>query len=106
VFREAWRCSTTTARDRAGPGCPSQHRPAFGFTSSCWKAGRDPAPAGRIQQEIGGFDQILEAVEKEHLGGLSAVRVVNLDLGGDKSGAGAWPRRDAAVDKPASSDKN
>jgi len=53
VFREALACSTTTARDRAGPGCPKVSiDPRFGFTLILLEGGAEiPARPGRIQQE-------------------------------------------------------
>ena len=57
---------------------------------------------GEYSKKLARFDQILEAVEEEHLGGLSAVRVVNLDLGGRQVPVLLRGRDgDAAADKPA-----
>jgi Cell division septal protein len=93
---------------RARPGRPGLSEvsidPRFGFTLVLLEGGAEiRLGRGEYSKKLARFDQILEAVEKEHLGGLSAVRVVNLDLGGGQVPVLVRGRDgDAVVDKPAS----
>jgi cell division protein FtsQ len=93
---------------RSRPGRPGLSEvsidPRFGFSLILLEGGAEiRLGRGAYSKKLARFDQILEAVEKEHLGGLSAVRVVNLDLGGGQVPVLVRGRDgDAAVDKPAS----
>jgi cell division protein FtsQ len=104
VFREA----LALLDDRVRPGRPGLSEvsidPRFGFTLILLEGGAEiRLGRGEYSKKLARFDQILEAVEKEHLGGLSAVRVVNLDLGGGQVPVLVRGRDgDAATDKPAS----
>ena len=77
--------------------------PRFGFTVILLEGGAEiRLGRGATSKKLARFDQILEAVEKEHLG-LAAVRVVNLDLGGGQVPVLVRGRDgDAAAGKPAS----
>ncbi len=93
---------------RARPGRPALSEvsidPRFGFSLILLDGGTE-IRLGRSEysKKLARFDQILEAVEEEHLGGLSAVRVVNLDLGGRQVPVLLRGRDgDAAAEKPAS----
>jgi len=72
---------------RSRPGRPALSEVSidtyFGFSLIPLEGGAE-IRIGRneFSKKLAQFDQILEAMEKERLGGLSAVRVVNLDLGG------------------------
>jgi len=105
VFREALALLDDY---RVRPGRPGLSEvsidPRFGFTLILLEGGAEiRLGRGEYSKKLARFDQILEAVEKEHLGGLSAVRVVNLDLGGGQVPVLVRGRDgDAAVDKPAS----
>ena len=93
---------------RARPGRPGLSEvsidPRFGFTLILLEGGAEiRLGRGATSKKLARFDQILEAVENEHLGGLSAVRVVNLDLGGGQVPVLVRGRDgDAVADKPAS----
>jgi cell division protein FtsQ len=55
--------------------------PRFGFSLILLEGGAEiRLGRGQIDKKLARFDQILEAVNQEDLGGLPAVRVVNLDL--------------------------
>ena len=105
VFREALALLDDY---RVRPGRPGLSEvsidPRFGFTLILLEGGAEiRLGRGEYSKKLARFDQILEAVEKEHLGGLSAVRVVNLDLGGGQVPVLVRGRDDdAAVEKPAS----
>ena len=105
VFREALALLDDY---RVRPGRPGLSEvsidPRFGFTLILLEGGAEiRLGRGEYSKKLARFDQILEAVEKEHLGGLSAVRVVNLDLGGGQVPVLVRGRDgDAATDKPAS----
>jgi cell division septal protein FtsQ len=105
VFREAL---AVLDDYRSRPGRPGLSEvsidPRFGFALILLEGGAEiRLGRGAYSKKLARFDQILEAVEKEHLGGLSAVRVVNLDLGGGQVPVLVRGRDgDAAVDKPAS----
>jgi cell division protein FtsQ len=105
VFREALALLDDY---RSRPGRPSLSEvsidPRFGFTLILLEGGAEiRLGRGAYSKKLARLDQILEAVDKEHLGGLSAVRVVNLDLGGGQVPVLVRGRDgDAAVDKPAS----
>jgi cell division protein FtsQ len=105
VFREAL---AVLDDYRTRPGRPGLSEvsidPRFGFTLILLEGGAEiRLGRGATSKKLARFDQILEAVDKEHLGGLSAVRVVNLDLGGGQVPVLVRGRDgDAAVDKPAS----
>jgi cell division protein FtsQ len=59
--------------------------PRFGFSLVLLDGGAEiRLGRGEISKKLARFDQILEAVGKEDLGGLPAVRIVNLDLGGGR----------------------
>jgi cell division protein FtsQ len=74
---------------RSRPGRPSLSEvnidPRFGFSLVLLEGGAEiRLGRGETSKKLARFDQILEAVSKEDLGGLPAVRVVNLDLGGGR----------------------
>ncbi|GEM_PF-600551 len=84
VFREALALLDDY---RLRPGRPALSEvsidPRFGFALVLLEGGAEiRLGRGEYSKKLARFDQILEAVEKEHWGGSSAVRVVNLDLGG------------------------
>jgi cell division protein FtsQ len=59
--------------------------PRFGFSLVLLDGGAEiRLGRGETSKKLARFDQILEAVGKEDLGGLPAVRIVNLDLGGGR----------------------
>jgi cell division septal protein FtsQ len=93
---------------RARPGRPALSEvsidPRLGFALILLEGGAEiRLGRGEYSKKLARFDQILEAVEEEHLGGLSAVRVVNLDLGGRQVPVLLRGRDgDAAAEKPAS----
>ena len=105
VFREALALLDDY---RVRPGRPGLSEvsidPRFGFTLILLEGGAEiRLGRGEYSKKLARFDQILEAVEKEHLGGLSALRVVNLDLGGRQVPVLLRGRDgDAAAEKPAS----
>ena len=72
---------------RSHPGRPALSEVSidtyFGFSLILLEGGAEiRLGRGEYSKKLAQLDQILEAVEKEHLGGVPAVRVVNLDLGG------------------------
>lgn len=74
---------------RARPGRPALSEvnidPRFGFTLVLLEGGAEVRLGrGETSKKLARFDQILEAVSKENLGGLPAVRIVNLDLDGGR----------------------
>ena len=93
---------------RSRPGRPALSEisidPRFGFALILLEGGAElRLGRGEYSKKLAQFDQILEAVDKEDLGGLSAVRVVNLDLGGRQVPVLLRGRDgDAAATKPAS----
>ena len=105
VFREALALLDDY---RSRPGRPALSEvsidPRFGFSLILLEGGAEiRLGRGEYSKKLARFDQILEAMDKEHLGGLSAVRVVNLDLGGRQVPVLLRGRDgDAAAEKPAS----
>ena len=105
VFREAL---AVLDDYRSRPGRPALSEVSidsrFGFALILLEGGAEiRLGRGEYSKKLARFDQILEAVEKEHLGGLSAVRVVNLDLGGRQVPVFLHGRDgDAAAERPAS----
>ena len=105
AFREAL---TVLDDYRAQPGRPALSEisidPRFGFALILLEGGAEiRLGRGEYSKKLARFDRILEAVDKEHLGGLSAVRVVNLDLGGRQVPVLLRNRDgDVAAEKPAS----
>jgi cell division protein FtsQ len=109
VFREALAILDDY---RSRPGRPALSEvnidTYFGFSLIVLEGGAElrlgrEAHGGEYSKKLAQFDQILEAVDKEHLGGLSAVRVVNLDLGGRQVPVSLRGRDgDVAAEKPAS----
>ena len=93
---------------RVQPGRPALSEisidPRFGFALILLEGGAEiRLGRGEYSKKLARFDQILEAVEEEHLGGLSALRVVNLDLGSRQVPVFLRGRdADAAAEKPAS----
>jgi cell division protein FtsQ len=74
---------------RSHPGRPALSEvnidPRFGFSLVLLEGGAEiRLGRGETSKKLARFDQILEAVGKEDLGGLPAVRIVNLDLGGGR----------------------
>ena len=104
VFREALAILDDY---RSRPGRPALSEvsidPRFGFSLILLEGGAEiRLGRGETSKKLARFDQILEAVEKEHLGGLSAIRVVNLDLGSRQVPVFLRGRDgDAATEKPA-----
>jgi len=87
AFREALAVLDDLTARGPSPGRPALSEvsidPRFGFALILLEGGAElRLGRGEYSKKLARFDQILEAVEEEHLGGLSAVRVVNLDLGG------------------------
>jgi cell division protein FtsQ len=105
VFREAL---AVLDDYRSRPGRPALSEvsidPRFGFALVLLEGGAEiRLGRGETSKKLARFDQILEAVEKEHLGGLPAVRVMNLDLGGRQVPVFLRGRDgDAAADRPVS----
>jgi cell division protein FtsQ len=105
VFREA---VAVLDEYRARPGRPALSEvsidPRFGFALILLEGGAEiRLGRGEYGKKLAQLDQILEAVDKEHLGGPSAVRVVNLDLGGRQVPVSLRSRDgDVAAEKPAS----
>jgi cell division septal protein FtsQ len=108
AFREAMALATEY-RSRSGRPALSEINidPRFGFSLVLMDGGAEVRLGrGETGKKLARFDQILEAVGKEDLGGLPAVRIVNLDLGGGRvpvllrgrDGDGATPQ---ATTKPA-----
>ncbi len=86
VFREAL---AVVNEYRTRPGRPTLSEvnidPRFGFSLVLLDGGAEVCLGhGEISKKLARFDQILEAVSKENLGGLPAVRIVNLDLDGGR----------------------
>jgi cell division protein FtsQ len=96
---------------RQRPGRPALSEvsidPRFGFSLILLEGGAEiRLGRGQYSKKLAQFDRILEAVDKEHLGGLSAVQVVNLDLGGRQvpvllRGRGVDATAEKAASKPA-----
>jgi len=93
---------------RSRPGRPALSEvsidPRFGFALILLEGGAEiRLGRGESSKKLAQFDRILEAVDKEHLGGLSAVQVVNLDLGGRQVPVLLRGRAgDAVAEKPVS----
>jgi hypothetical protein len=86
AFREAL---SLVNEYRARPGRPALSEvnidPRFGFSLVLLEGGAEiRLGRGETSKKLARFDQILEAVSKENLGGLPAVRIVNLDLDGGR----------------------
>jgi len=91
---------------RSRPGRPTLSEvsidPHFGFSLILLEGGAEiRLGRGETSKKLARFDQILEAVDKEDLGGLPAIRVVNLDLDGGRVPVLLRGRDgDAAAEKP------
>ncbi len=86
AFREAM---SLVNEYRARPTRPALSEvsidPRFGYSLVLLEGGAEVRLGrGETSKKLARFDQILEAVSKEDLGGLPAVRIVNLDLDGGR----------------------